>query len=185
MNSAKLNTIAGAVLFVLLVTMGLGILSDIIFAPSEPDKPGYEIVIAAADDEAEAEVIEPDVPPIGVRLASASAEDGEKLIRACASCHAFEQGGPNKVGPVLWNVVDRQPAGVDGFRYSGAMQDYGDSTEAWSYDNLDAFLAAPKQLVAGTSMGYAGMRKPEDRANLIAYLRTLSDEPVPLPDAAQ
>ncbi|WP_425088964.1 c-type cytochrome [Stappia sp.] len=187
MNSAKLNTIAGAVLFVLLVTMGLGMLSDIIFAPSEPEKPGYEIVVAEAGGEGEAEAAaeEPQVEPIGVRLASASAEDGEKLLRACASCHAFEQGGPNKVGPVLWDIVGRHPGSVDGFRYSGAMQEYGESTEAWAYENLDAFLAAPKQVVSGTSMGYAGMRKPEDRANLIAYLRTLSDDPVPLPDAAQ
>ncbi|SDU46712.1 cytochrome c family protein [Stappia sp. ES.058] len=187
MNSAKLNTIAGAVLFVLLVTMGLGILSDIIFASDDPDKPGYEIVIAdtGSEDVTEGEVMEPEVEPIGLRLANASAEDGEKLVRACASCHDFSKGGPNKVGPELWGVVGRHPGSVEDFRYSGAMQEYGENTEAWAYENLDVFLTAPKQLVPGTSMGYAGMRKPGDRADLIAYLRTLSDDPMPLPEAAE
>ena len=184
MNSAKLNTIAGAVLFVLLVTMGLGMLSDIIFAPSEPEKPGYEIVVAEAGGEGEAEAAaeEPQVEPIGVRLASASAEDGEKLLRACASCHAFEKGGPNKVGPVLWNIVGRHPGSVEGFRYSGAMQEYSQGQSVnWEYQNLNAFLAAPKKYISGTSMGFAGLKKVDERANLIAWMREQADNPLPLP----
>lgn len=184
MNSAKLNTIAGAVLFVLLLTMGLGILSEILFERHEPEKPGFEIVVAEAGGEegGAPAADEPQVEPIAVRLASASAEDGEKLTRACAACHDFSKGGPNKVGPELWGILGRKPGGREGFRYSNAMVAYGDEVGEWTYDELDHFLTKPKDLVPGTAMGYAGMRKPGDRANLIAYLRTLSDNPQPLPE---
>lgn len=183
MNSAKLNMVAGAVLSVLLVTMGLGIVSDIIFHAEDPAIPGYEIVVADADS-SDAPVEEaPQVEPIAVRLASASAENGEKLTRACAACHDFVQGGANKVGPALWGVLGRAPASHEGFRYSGAMQEYGQTAGAWDFENMDAFLAAPKTVVPGTSMGYAGMKKPADRADLVAYLRTLAESPMPLPEA--
>lgn len=183
MNSAKLNMVAGAVLSVLLVTMGLGIVSDIIFHAEDPAIPGYEIVVADADSSDAPAEEAPQVEPIAVRLASASVENGEKLTRACAACHDFTQGGANKVGPALWGLLGRAPASHEGFRYSGAMQEYGQTAGAWDYENLDAFLAAPKAVVSGTSMGYAGMKKPADRADLVAYLRTLADSPMPLPEA--
>lgn len=182
MNSAKLNTIAGAVLFVLVLTMGLGVLSDIIFSSHAPEKPGYEIIVAESDGDATEAASEPQVEPIAVRLASASAEDGEKLTRACASCHDFSSANTNKVGPGLWDIVGRKPGGHADFRYSGAMVEYGDKVGEWTYEELDHFIEKPKGLVPGTIMGYAGMRKPQDRADLIAYLRTLSDSPKPLPE---
>ncbi|GGF01863.1 hypothetical protein GCM10007285_31820 [Stappia taiwanensis] len=182
MNSSKLNTIAGAVLFALLVTMGLGILSDIIFSKAPPETPGYEIVVADGEGEAEETVAEePQIEPIAVRLASASAENGQKLTRACAACHDFTKGGKNKVGPALWGVVGRKPASHEGFKYSGSMTEYAEGTDAWLYENLDVFLTKPKDLVAKTSMSYNGMKKPEQRADVIAYLRSLADEPMPLP----
>ncbi|MCA1299929.1 c-type cytochrome [Stappia indica] len=182
MNSSKLNTIAGAVLFALLVTMGLGILSDVIFSKAPPETPGYEIVVADGDGEAEETVAEePQIEPIAVRLASASAENGQKLTRACAACHDFTKGGKNKVGPALWGVVGRKPASHEGFKYSGSMTEYAEGTDAWLYENLDVFLTKPKDLVAKTSMSYNGLKKPEQRADLIAYLRSLADEPMPLP----
>lgn len=183
MNSAKLNMIAGAILSVLLLTMGLGIVSEIIFHQGAPEKPGYEIIVAEADSEPAPAQDAPQVEPIAVRLASASAADGERLIRACVACHDFSSANTNKVGPGLWEVVGRAPASHEGFRYSSGMQAYAQEHETWTYENLDHFLAAPRQEVSGTSMGYAGMRRPEDRANLVAYLRTLSDNPQPLPEA--
>ncbi|WP_067337420.1 c-type cytochrome [Stappia indica] len=182
MNSAKLNMIAGAILSVLLLTMGLGIVSEIVFHQDAPEKPGYEIVVAEADTGSAPAEEAPQVEPIAARLQTASAEEGEKLTRACASCHDFSSANTNKVGPGLWQVVGRAPATHEGFRYSSGMQAYAQEHEAWTYENLDHFLTAPRQEVSGTSMGYAGMRKPEDRANLIAYLRTLSDNPQPLPE---
>ena len=183
MNSAKLNMIAGAVLSVLLLTMGLGMLSSFIFDPGTPDRPGYEIVVAdTGPGDPQDTIEEPTVEPIAVRLAGASPADGESLLRACAACHDFEKGGPHKVGPELWGIVGRKPGGAEGFRYSNAMVAYGEANGEWTYEGLDSFLASPSGYIDGTSMSYRGMRKPEDRANMIAYLRSLADDPLPLPD---
>ncbi|WP_292094848.1 cytochrome c family protein, partial [Mesorhizobium sp.] len=97
-------------------------------------------------------------------------------------CHSGEKGGPNKVGPDLWDLIDRPVAEHEGFAYSAGMKDFSKGgAEKWTYDNLNHFLLSPKKLVTGTAMGFAGLPKDEDRANVIAYLRTLSDSPKPLP----
>ncbi|WP_417668375.1 c-type cytochrome [Roseibium sp.] len=182
MDSFTLNKAAGAVLMVLLLTMGVGIVSDIIFEPTIPGKPGYEIVVASDGGEGGAPAEEaPAIEPIGVRLASASAADGEKVAKKCAACHSFDQGGANKVGPALWDVVGRKPGGHEGFAYSAAMVAFGETNPAWTFEELEGFLIKPKEHVPGTSMGFAGLRKPEERANMIAYLREQADNPVPLP----
>ena len=111
-------------------------------------------------------------------LAAADPADGARVFRKCTSCHTTEQGGANRVGPNLWNVVGSAPGGVDGFSYSGAITGL---TQVWDYEALDAFLAKPRDYAPGNKMTFAGLRKPEDRAEVIAYLRTLSDNPLPLP----
>lgn len=181
MDSFTLNKIAGAVLMVILLVMGVGIVSDIIFTPTIPGKPGYEIVLPAEGEAATDTASAPEVEPIGVRLAAADAGKGEKVAKKCAACHTFDQGGANKVGPALWNVIGRKPGGTDGFGYSAAMQAYGAENDAWTFENMDSFLAAPKKYISGTSMGFAGLRKPDDRADMIAYMREQADSPVPLP----
>lgn len=185
MDSFTLNKIAGAILMVLLLTMGVGIVSDIIFDTNPPGQPGYEIVVADAGEEGGAgeAPAEATVEPIAVRLASADAAAGEKVAKKCAACHAFDKGGPNKVGPDLWGVIGRKPGSHEGFAYSSAMTEFGTANPQWTYDELDHFLAAPKDYVKGTIMGFAGLRKPADRADIIAYLRTLDDNPLPLPAA--
>ncbi len=180
MDSFELNKIAGAVLLSLLVVMGLGIISDVIFEPHEPEKPGFEIAVATATEETEAGG-ETEIVPIGVRLTEASAEAGEKAVKKCAACHNFEKGGANKVGPGLWDVVGRKPGSHEGFGYSAGMTGYGEEAGTWTYEELDAFLINPKKLVEGTTMSFAGLKKPDERANVIAYLRSLSDSPQPLP----
>lgn len=176
--SFEWNKIAGAVLFALLVVFGLNVFSDILFEDEVPEVPGY--VIAVAEDTGEGgETVEEE--PIAVLLASASAEAGEGVAKKCVACHSFEQGGGNKVGPALWDVLNRPVAAVDGFGYSGAMVEWGQG-KVWDYDHMNGFLLAPKQYVPGTAMGFAGLKDAEDRADIIAYLRTLSDSPAPLPD---
>ncbi|GAB4523116.1 MAG: cytochrome c family protein [Roseibium sp.] len=181
MDSFTLNKAAGAVLMVLILTMGVGIVSDIIFHPTVPGKPGYEIVVASAEDATSEVEAVPEVTPISERLIAASASEGEKVAKKCAACHDFSQGGANKVGPALWDIVGRKPGGHEGFGYSAAMVAFGEEHPEWTYEQLDLFLAAPKQHIAGTSMGFAGLRKPEERADMIAYLREQADSPQPLP----
>lgn len=182
MDSFTLNKIAGAVLMVLLLTMGVGIVSDVIFEPTIPGKPGYEIVVASseADSTPDATAV-PEVVPISERLAAASAESGEKVFNKCKACHTAEEGGANKVGPALWDIVGRKPAAHEGFGFSAAMTAFGEEHDAWTFEELDHFLTKPKDYINGTAMGFAGLRKPEDRANLIAYLREQASNPVPLP----
>src|SRR5690606_21443570 len=118
MDSFELNKIAGAVLMALLVVMGVGVMSDIIFTPHHPEQPGFVIAVATEGEGEAAGGEQAQVAPIGARLASATVEAGEKTARKCAACHDFTKGGPNKVGPNLWDVVGRKPGAHEGFKYS-------------------------------------------------------------------
>jgi cytochrome c len=181
--SLEFNKIAGAGLGALVFAMGVGFVSDLIFHVEAPEKPGFEVAVAeSAPAEGEAPAAA-EVEPIAVRLASADAAKGEGLTKACAACHVFDSSDVNKVGPGLWNIVNRKPGTHADFSYSAGMVAFGEAN-VWDYDHLDAFLANPKGVVEGTKMAYAGMKKPQDRADLIAYLRTLSDSPAPLPEVS-
>lgn len=110
-------------------------------------------------------------------LAKASAENGKAEFKICSGCHAV-QPGKNAVGPSLWGIVNRKKAGVEGFGYSEAMKA---KAGEWTFENLSAFLKSPKAYVAGTKMAFAGIKDPQKEADIIAYLATLADTPVPLP----
>jgi cytochrome c len=184
MDSFEFNKFIGALLGTVFVVFTIGLLSESIFASPRPEKPGYfiEAVEEAAAGEAPAAAEE---QPIAVLLASAKPEAGEAVFKKCQACHSGEKGGPNKVGPDLWGIVNRPVAAHEGFAYSAAMKEFAQGgSVVWDYDHLNHFLTSPKGLVKGTAMGFAGLKKPEERADLIAYLRTLADTPVPLPDAA-
>ena len=112
-------------------------------------------------------------------LAKADVDAGKKLAQACAMCHSLEKGGGTKMGPDLFNIVDRQRASTEGFPYSNAMKAFHD--KKWSYETLDQFLFNPRAAVPGTRMSYPGMKETHKRAELIAFLRTLADKPAALP----
>jgi cytochrome c2 len=182
MDSFEWNKIAGAVLFALLVAFGLSIFSELIFETEAPETPGYVVAIAeegAAGGEADA----PAEQPIGVLLAAADPAAGEGSARKCGACHTFNAGEANKVGPNLFDVVMRPIAGHEGYAYSDAMQAFAEQEESWDYEHLNTYLADPKGVVPGTKMAFAGLRDESERANVIAYLHTLSDDPAPLPPA--
>jgi cytochrome c len=113
-------------------------------------------------------------------LAAADVEKGRQTARVCMSCHAFDQGAPDRIGPSLWGVVGRDVASHKGFAYSSA---FAAQTGSWTYERLDSWLANPAKAVPGTKMAFAGLRKGEDRANVIAFLSTLSASRVPFPKA--
>jgi len=178
MKSLFVNTVLGTTLAAALAVVGLGVVSNALFEPHYPEEPAYPVELGApegagpAAGEAEAE------PDIAVLLASASIEAGAKLTAQCKSCHVFEQGGANGIGPYLWNVYGRPAGEVPGFGYSAAMAGFD---QAWTAETLNGFLAAPKQYIEGTAMSYAGLKKPQDRANIIAYLHSLNPSAPPLP----
>jgi cytochrome c len=183
MNS-YVNMGVGALLGTVFVLMSVSIASEGIFHSGAPEKEGFTIVAEEAGGE-EAGGDAPAAVPIATLLATADAGAGETVFKKCASCHTPEKGGPNKVGPGLWDIVNRPIASHEGFSYSAGMTTFSEGHKIlWDFDHLNFFLEAPKKHVPGTAMGFAGLKKNDERANLIAYLRTLSDNPAALPTAS-
>lgn len=184
MNS-YVNMGVGAFLGTVFVLMSVSIASEGIFHSPAPEKEGFAIIAdesaGAGGGEGAAEEAEVDIKPL---LASADVNAGATVFKKCASCHTIEKGGPNKVGPNLWGVVERPIASHEGFSYSAGMKTFAEANKTWTYDHISFFVEAPKKHVPGTAMGFAGVKKPEERASLIAWLREQADSPVALPDAS-
>jgi len=185
MDSFEFNKLIGALLGTVFVVFSIALLSDAIFASPHPDKPGFAIEAAEEAGGETGGAPAAEETPIATLLASANAEAGAAVFKKCAACHTIENGGANKVGPNLWGIVNRPVASHAGFAYSAPMQEFAQGgSVVWDYDHLNHFLLSPKGLVKGTAMGFAGLKKPDERANVIAYLRTLADTPAPLPEAS-
>ena len=175
MTTTDTNKTLIAVLGVLLLTMGLGVVSNAIYAPDHAAKPGYPLPSGEAKT---ASADAPKAEPLPALLAKADVKKGEADVKVCQSCHSFEKGGAAKVGPPLYGVLGRAKGSIAGFGYSDGMKAKGGD---WSFDDLNNFITKPSAYVSGTKMTYPGEPDAQKRADIIDYLDSLSDSPLPLP----
>jgi cytochrome c len=182
MDSFELNKVMGAVLATCLTLLVVNFSAQAIFAPTKLEKPGFDIAVKEEAPEGGAKEAAAPSEPIEKLLQTASVEKGAIAAKKCAACHTFEKGGPNRVGPNLYGIVGENRGEGRGFNFSPAMKAKGGK---WTFDELNKFLANPKGYIPGTAMGFAGLPKDSERADVIDYLRTLSDKPEPLPTAAK
>jgi len=180
MSSFEWNKIIGAALIALLAIKTFDIVGNAAVAPHKLEQNAYVVegVEAAAPTGAAAPAVK-ELEPVGPLLAAANIEAGKKAAAKCATCHSFDKGGANKVGPNLWSIVGAQHGHAAGFAYSSAMQ--GKAAEPWDYEGINHFIASPRTYLPGTKMTFAGVPKASERADIIAYLRSLSDSPAALP----
>ena len=174
----RFNTIAGWVLFAGIVGLGLSVVTGEYFRAERPEKMGY--TVEGVETDASAGGGEAAEQPAAFYLAKADPAKGADVFKKCGACHSDQKGGPNMIGPQLWSVVGRPVGSEAGYSYSEAIKAH---TGPWTFDELFQWLKSPKAYAPGTKMTFAGLSKPEDRANVIAYLNTESDKPEPLPTA--
>lgn len=184
MNSFELNKIMGAVLGTCLGLLTLNIAANAIFSPTQPARPGYEIAAVephGAGGEQKAPPAQQE-PPIEQLLASADVSRGQASANKCVACHTFDKGGRNLVGPNLYGVIGRDKGSVGGFNYSAALKKL---KGPWTLQELSDFIKNPKGVAPGTNMTFAGISRASERADLITFLNSKSDNPQNLTKAAQ
>jgi cytochrome c len=183
MSDLTFNKIAGAVLATGLAIVGLRELSNGVFSHETPEKPGYLVEVAEAEGGGAAAAEAP--IDWGTVLPTADVAAGQAAFAKCVSCHTVDAGGANGTGPALFGVVGRKPGSHGGFAYSDGMVAFGGTQPVWDDEHLSEFLKAPQKYIAGTKMTFVGLKKPEDRINMIAFLRSKGGNlPIPAPNPA-
>lgn len=176
-NGFEMNKIAGAILLAGFIALASGLISEALYHGTisehghAEEKRGYTIAGAESAGETTAPAVEEKPVDIAPLMASADVKAGEALVKKCTSCHTFDKGGKNGVGPNQWGLVGSHFGHADGYSYSAALMAMKD--KKWTEQALSDFLANPKKAIPGNKMSFAGIKNPQDRANLIAYLKTL------------
>lgn len=181
MDELRLNKVAAGFLLAILLAMAGYKLSEVLVPHQQLAQNAYPIEVPETSAVAVADAAPKGPEPILALLVNADLAAGEKLSKKCSACHVFTKGGANKTGPALWNIVNADKGAIAGFGYSNAL---AETEGVWDYTSLNGFLWKPKAYLAGTKMNFAGLKKPQDRANMIAYLRSMADAPAALPSEA-
>ena len=182
MDSFEINKIVACILIVALVFIGLANFSEILYEVEKPKIAHYQIEGVDSVQEASSTSVIEEAPVVEEEsiiklLAAADIDKGAKVFKKCSQCHVVEKDGANKIGPALWNIVNKDIGSKEDFKYSNAMTAFeGD----WTYEQLNSYLLNPKKYIEGTKMAFAGLKKSSDRANVILYLRSFSDNPAPI-----
>ena len=182
MDSFELNKIIAAVLLTVLIIIGIGKFTDIIFHVEKPKESAYKIegleIVSTSSSSSgmESKIVE--AVDIKALLATGDLGHGEKVFKKCSACHMIASGGKNMIGPNLWSVIGRTAGSVSDYKYSKAMIAYG---KEWTYEEMNSYLIKPQAYVKGTKMAFAGLRKEKDRASVILFMNSKSTSPKPLP----
>jgi len=179
MDAFEVNKTVGAVLAALLVIAGSRTMLDIVYRQHKPEKPGWAMPVTEIAPTASKEPPAPfDPAKVVALLPQASPDSGRDTFKKCMQCHTPDKGGRNLTGPNLWGIVGRARATQAGFPYSEAMKGHPGN---WTFEELIKYLHDPKADIPGNKMAFAGVKDDAELADLIVYLRTLSDSPAPLP----
>ncbi len=160
-----------------ILIVGINKIADTIYEVEKPEKSAYQITVASQTEESEDSASSDKPVDIMALLASANISEGEKVFKRCASCHSVSKGGKNKIGPALWGVIGRQAGALTDYKYSKSLIAYG---KKWSFEEMNGFLTKPKEWIPGTKMAFAGLKNEKDRASLILYMNSQSDQPLPI-----
>ena len=181
MDSFEINKIIAAILLTALMVIGIGKFTDMLFHVDKPKQSAYKIeglesVVASTSSSSGMKVVEK--VDIGQLLALGDLTHGEKVFKKCSACHMIASGGKNMIGPNLWGVIGRTAGSISDYKYSKAMVAYATQ---WSFEEMNSYLIKPQAYTKGTKMAFAGLRKEKDRASVILYLNSKSDNPKTLP----
>ena len=181
MDSFEINKIIAAILLTALIVIGIGKFADVIFHIEKPKESAYkieglEVTEASASLNPEKKVEE--IVNISQLLALGDLAHGEKVFKKCSACHMIASGGKNMIGPNLWGVIGRTAGSVSDYKYSKAMVAYA---KQWNFEEMNGYLIKPQAYIKGTKMAFAGLRKEKDRASVILYLNSKSNNPKPTP----
>ena len=176
MDSFEINKIIAAVLLVFLFVFGISKISNLVYHVEKPNKSVYKVEVVKTSSSKDSSATE--AVDISALLVMGSVEHGQKIFKKCSACHSVKKGGKNKIGPALYNVLGRNMAALEDYKYSKALIAFGKS---WTFDQMNSFLIKPQAYIKGTKMAFAGLKKEKDRASIILFMNQNSDNPLPLP----
>ena len=182
MDSFEINKIIASILLTALIIIGIGKIVDILFYVEKPKLSAYKVegIDQSSSGQQTSVKTEKAVEAVDIKtlLAMGDLAHGEKVFKKCTACHMIAADGKNKIGPNLWGVIGRTAGAIDDYNYSKAMKAYA---KEWTFEEMNSYLIKPQAYIKGTKMAFAGLRKEKDRASVILYMNSKSNNPKPLP----